>query len=619
MQDQIVKLLCMVLCVVPPLFAQTIKPAAKPPNSVQAEKPAAESAAKPDAKPDARPANKDDDGRLALARKALAGLDDLVVDFKQLETLSNGLPLVRTLVKHLAPTQPERCRELLEKLFDTAERQAERDEAKLKAGGASEHQSNFRTLISMAASFDAEFARKLLDRFNENKKLVPVMDKSESGYFLAKELLNTDLQRAAAVANTLASEAFTTRALEFIGGLRAKNPQLAKAYLNTLLLQLAARRYPSINELFLLHSYVFLSNKLPIYVPEAGRLAFRQNVDYGKSFDGLTVDAELAKRYLQFGLKLLLEQERYLDGQAWDKADPRGDLLLLDYALLPGAQQYLPEAVEPLTQRRGVLLGFLDPAAQAAAQKSVAAVAEAKQNQPNDGDLLKQAEESKDPERKDQLYYQAAQRALKEHDYADALALVEKMSARNSRTAREFVSYEIALLELGDGKVEEARRRFADDSDLARKAYGLSQLALVYLEGKNKDLSRAADTLNEVASLAAKLDPGVEQTLVLAGSAAVYARYDGVRALETFRAFVAAANKAEKFDGGNFLSRFLKLNNFYYGHYLYRDKLLTAEVYARLARNYFDVLLLEAKSLNHPLAKAAAVVTLCQSVLAPSS
>jgi hypothetical protein len=282
--------------------------------------------------------------------------------------------------------------------------------------------------------------------------------------------------------------------------------------------------------------------------------------------------------------------------------------------LLPSASEYLPEAVEPLLQRRGALLGFLEPAAQESVANSVNSFNTAKRNLPDEGDPLKQAGETKDPERRDQLYFLAAQRAVKAGDFENAFAHTEKMSSRNSRPAHEQIIFQIAQQELQAGNVEDARRRIAAEADLAWRAYLLTRMGVFYLEGKAKDVQRAEEVLNEVATLAGKLDTGVEKALVLAGAAAVYARFDQVRALEVFREFVTAANKAEKFDGRNFLMRSLPLNKFYYGSYLYQDFTFT-EIFTRLARGYFDTLLVEARTLNHPMARAKAIITLCDAVL----
>ena len=608
------KLLAIVLCCYlgeVSLNAQTTKPPAKPATSP----PASQAPAKKEPEKKDQEADEAVRQRALLTQRAVAELESVVPVLKQSDNLASSLPLVRLLVKKLAAHRPERCRELLVAIYDTAAEQAERAEAKLKDGGAYQAATNFRTIISIAASFDAALARKLLDRFQENEKLAPVMDKSESGYHLAKELLSTDPQQAVAVANRLAGEAFTTRTLEFIGALRKQDPKLAQAHLSTLLTQLETRKYPSLNELLLLYPYVFLSNKLPIYVPESGRLAFLQNVEYGKDLDGLTVDAALARRYLQLGLTLLLASDRYLDGQPWAKADPRGDLAWLDLVLLPGARQYWPEAEADFIQRRGAVLGFLDPVTQEAISNSVQNVSTAKQNRPDEGDPLKQIADVKNPERRDQLYYTAAQQAVRKEDFTGALALIAEMSLRHRQQARELLVFEIAQKELDAGNAEAARRRIADAADMVRRAYLLTKIAVFNLEGHTKDSQRATECLNEAYGIAGKLDPGVEKTLVLAGAAAIFARFDQVRALEVLRDFTSAANKAEKFDGSNFLARSIQLNKFhYFSGYLYRDFTYT-EVLPRLAHHYFDTLLAEARALNQPLAQTRAILALCETLL----
>jgi hypothetical protein len=77
---------------------------------------------------------------------------------------------------------------------------------------------------------------------------------------------------------------------------------------------------------------------------------------------------------------------------------------------------------------------------------------------------------------------------------------------------------------------------------------------------------------------------------------------------------VSAANKAEKFDGGNFLTRWIQLNNFFHFNGTLFQDFTCAEVFTRLARSHFETFLAEARGLTHPLARTKALVTLCDAV-----
>ena len=88
-----------------------------------------------------------------------------------------------------------------------------------------------------------------------------------------------------------------------------------------------------------------------------------------------------------------------------------------------------------------------------------------------------------------------------------------------------------------------------------------------------------------------------------------------MHALEVLRDFTSAANKAEKFEGSNFLTRSIQLNKFhYFSGYLYQDSSYT-EVFGQLAPRHFDALLGEARALNHPLAQSRAIIILCEALL----
>src|SRR5262249_14638475 len=153
---------------------------------------------------------------------ALEQLTYVIDDLKQLDDLQASLPLARAVVKKLAPYRPERCRELLENLFERSLEQLEKkDKTSSQESGYTDRQ-HLRTLISMAAGSDAALAQKFVERIAAHKQSTQALDKTEASYFLAKELVNTDPRAALAIAERMTSERFTLQALEFIGSLRSK-------------------------------------------------------------------------------------------------------------------------------------------------------------------------------------------------------------------------------------------------------------------------------------------------------------------------------------------------------------------------------------------------------------
>ena len=575
------------------------------------------SSQKKDAKPVAKRAETPD----PIVQQAIEELSFVVNDLKQVDDLYRGLPVAQMLVKKLAPHRPDRCRELLEALADNLEEQMKTGENKAGVRVSKYlHAPNLKTIIRMAAGFDAEFAQKLTERFSGEKKYSEFMSESEASYFLAGELLNNNPERAVSVANKVAGQQFTLRALEFIGQLRTKNPQLAKTYFFTLLQGLEARKYPSIDELFYLHPYVFFSKKIPTYDAESGRIGMMVNVNYGEGLENQSVDAELAKAYLNLCVKLMLQQERYAGNYG---AEAKADLTFIAF-ILPMVKQYLPTAVDRLLERQIVLQSSLDPNAQKTAKENAERFETLDRNKPfNDvSSVEKLVEEIENknypPARKDKAYYDAARQAVNEQKYDLALEIVEKLSVADTRSqAKDALLLAIANKEIAEGKLESARRRILVNNDPLVKAYVLSLVADAFLEGKgqSKDFQRASEILAEVSAIASDLPPNTEKTAIWAGLAAVYAKSDGARAIDYLRQAVQAANKLEKFNGEFSVRRVLELNNFGYFYDPYVAKLTFYEAVTKLARAQFNPLLAEAKAFTHPLAKAKTIVTICEVVI----
>jgi hypothetical protein len=556
-----------------------------------------------------------------IVQQAIEELSFVVDDLKQIEDLYRGLPVAQTLVKKLAPHRPDRCRELLEALADSLEEQMKtgKDKADRKVSKYM-HAPNLKTIIHMAAGFDAEFAQKITERFSSEKKYAELMGEAEASYFLAKELLDNDPNRAVSIANKFAGQQFTLRALEFIGSLRTRNPQLAKTYFFTLLQGLDARKYPSIDELLYLHPYVFLSQKIPVYDAASGRMGMIANVDYGKDLENQSVDAELAKAYLTLCVKLMLQQERYAGNYG---ADARADLTFIAF-IVPMVKQYLPAAADRLLERQLVLQSSLDPNAQKTAQNNAEQFVTADRNKPfkdvsSVEKLVEEIESKNDPPaRKDKAYYDAARQAVNEQKYELALEIVEKLSVAEARAqAKDALLIPIANKEIAEGKLEAARRRGLAASEPLVKAYVLSLVADAFLEGKGqtKDLQRASEILSEVSVVAADLPPNAEKTAIAAGLAAVYAKSDGVRAIDYLRQAIQAANKLEKFNGDFSVRRVLELNGFGYFYDPYGAKLTFYEAVTKLARPQFNPLLAEAKTFTNSFAKAKTIVTICDVVI----
>ncbi len=547
-------------------------------------------------------------------------LNLLVDELKQIDDLRRSLPIVELVVKKLSPQRPDRCRELLESLFAKFEDQLEQQEK--KSGNKNIRyfeEMNLRSLIRIAGKFDAGLAQKFIEISTSNKRYSQLTSKSDASFSLAKDLINDDPNFAVSVANQAIGEQFTTKSLEFIGSLRNKDQALAKAYLLTLMRSLEMRKYPSVNELLLLYSYIFLSKKVPYYETD-GRLYSLMNVMYGDQLERQTIDLDLARQYLRLSIKILLQQERYFVTPPL--ADAKSDLTFINF-ILPLVIQHTPSLVDALSERKSAIGASLDPAARTSSEGMVEHFqASQKSNNVNEkfnDDVGEQIEKgSYAQERKDQLYYEAAQQAVEAEKFATALDLAGKISVSKLREkAKNFILFDIAQKEISDGKIEDARHRIPEMSDLLIKAYILTLSAIAYIENKNqsKDLQRANEILVEVSGIASDLSPGLEKLSILSGISAAYSRYDTGLALEYLSRSIQIAEKMEDFKGDLGINQVLQLNNFRYIKTPYLNNLTLYEALANLGRRDFNTAISEARRIRNPIAKAKAIVCVCEPIL----
>ncbi len=554
--------------------------------------------------------------RELLIESAVENLSYIINDLKQIDELPRSLPIVEVLVSKLRQYRPDRCRELLEVLFDKFEEQLEKKE-KEKQRDKYWDENNYRSLIRIAGNLDAELAKKFIDRASNNKKYSRLLTKSDASLSLASELVEKDPSAAEAIASQQAGEMFTLKTLEFIGNLRNTNPDLAKNYLAVLFGNLETRKYPSVNELYFLYSYIFLSKRVP--TSHSSGLGFLSYTNYGSGFDNQAVDIANAKHYLTLSAKIMLQSERYYTSGM--NADAKTDAIFINF-IIPLVRQYLPDAEDILIQRKSSLLSSLDVNSQQSAEDAVTRYEKYKENKTLNEDTaegaIEKIDKSNDPKaKKDKLYFSAARQAIKEKKYSLALSAIEKISTPENQTkAKDIALFEIAGHELDDGKPEEARRRISEDGDVVLKAEVLIKIAASYIEKtKSKDFQKCSEILDQASSLAGDLPPGVEKVSILSGISAAYASFNPAMSLDYLRRCIQATEKVDAFNGEFQIMKQLELDKFYFMYRVFDDNLNIYAAVRKLAQNNFAATIVEAKALSNPIAKTKAIVTACQSVL----
>ncbi len=560
------------------------------------------------------------EARKMITLTAVNQLDLIVEDVRQIENLTIALSIAKPLIAKLAPHRPDRCRELLTALYDRAEKQVEGSLDQLEDDAVKYgHHIHLRGIINIATSFDPALAEKFIDRLEESKAFSKVLNRSEGTFSAARELIGTNPQRAVAMANQATGEQFTVWTLEFLGQLRISNPEMAGAYALSLLQNLETRKYPTVKELFLLSSYFLVSRSIPFYNAATGRIGQVYNSDFSKIAENLKVDPELARRYLQLCVSLMMQPERYLEIYGPLRASEYDDLTFINAVLLPATQQYLPAAVESLIERRTVLMASLAPGARGLAENAVSAYTTRRTTPiPTPEELIQRAEEGQTlpTGQRSKLYFDAARAAVSKKDYPRAMELVGKVEdARLREKAREFISFEIAQAELRAGKHDEARNWVREDSDRVRKGYLLTLVAASLIEKGPREAQKVNELLSEVNGLAIPLPSGTEKFAMLAGIAAVYAQFDSTQALEYLRRCAETANNAEKLDANLLVGRTFQIEQANYALRLYGSPLALGDAIAKLGRDHFPPLLTIAQTFSNPIVRARAVLSTCSGVI----
>ena len=578
------------------------------------------------------PQSRSRDSNSAVRQSAILVLDSAIDELREVEDIRARVSMAETIVKLLAKSRPEHCRNMLDSLFDAA--------LQLRKAGSSDKaessnaDSILQKIIQIAAQIDPKFGQSYIDRYigkedltaGETSASAQPSPRTAALYIqLATELIEQDLSLALSMARRSLSIAVLPETLVFLGTLRKIDLAQANNLFTAALNNVQMRRGTDVNELLLLYSYVFSPTRVPVVSSQ--RLGILSVPTYLAIAVNYEVDPALARQYLSITTQILLDAERYYPGNVERlTAGLVGDFYLASL-IEPAAGSYLPALAESLSTQRHVLAGYQQPDGRAQSASSV----ERWNNAPsgvNPGgketvttldSLLQRAEQVANPKTKDQLYYRAATIAAGTKGSDAAFEIVDKISSQYREEAKQFIAFDIAIKAARNHQLEEAERLALRDSDLARRSYVLTLIASSLLDEKSRDTVRAMEFLNEVELLVPKLDTDPERVAVLAGGAAVVSRLDAARAADFLRAAIRIANKIESFTGDTRIPRGLDIGGFLFTYTMYDHEFTLAEAINRLGTNDFNQTIGDIRGFKNHLPRLQATVALCNAILSKTS
>ena len=564
-----------------------------------------------------------------IRQNAIILLDSTIDEVKALEDVEARVTFAAEILRLFGGIKPERCRQMLDSIFD--------DLMKLKSAKSSQDKAKqpspdtlLRKLIQAAASFDRKLARNYINKYTGEasaQKGEPatsaqtLSQQADLNMLLALQLIETDPALSVRVAQNAVTAAITTRTLEFLGTLRKKDAALANGFLPVALQSVVARRGTDVNELLLLYTYVFSPTRVLWLNPQG--IVVRQLPGYQRVAQDYPVDPRLAQQFLNASAQIMLADPQYRQqGNLSAGTGAMGDLYFINL-IKPQAAKYAPKLFGPLSEQADLLVGYVQPETYSRLQSDVeklgrtqTGTGEGTANGASEVEsLLSRAEALPASPKRDYLYYQAAMTAVRKKQYDVALDIVEKVSAESRAKIKEFVGFSIAQQSVSDRDFERTEQWAEHDTDLTRRAYLLALIASALLDGENKDYVRATTLLNEVERLASKLEAKRERISVLLSAAEIYSRFDVARASAALRLAFKAANGSEGFTGDSKVTRLLEVGDFSFFFELFNDNVSLSQTLSRLAFSDFYGTLATVRELENRAFRLRAIISLCDGAL----
>ncbi len=564
-----------------------------------------------------------------LRQNAILLLDSTIDDLATVEDVETRVTFAADILRLLGRVKPERCRLMLDSLFEELMKlkgaQSSRADARSPSPDAS-----VRKLIQAAASFDRKLARSYIDRYareDSAQKSEPAASSARSSapgadlhMLLALQLIETDPSLAMRAAERGVAMAVTARTLEFLGTLRKKDVGLADAFFNAALQSVQARRGTDVNELLLLHTYVFTPTRVLWLAPHG--IVLRQIPGYQKVAQNYPVNLGMARRFLQASAQMLLTDTQSRQGHL-GSAGLSGDLYFINL-IKPLAARYAPNLLAPLSERGNSLVSYLQPEQYSSLQSSIERLNGAGNSTPDGSEnnvataesLSNRAAALPPSARRDYLYYMAAMTAVREKQYDAASDFAERVSPESRAGVRDFVGFSIARQSVAERQFERAEHWARRDADPVRRAYLFTLIADALLNDEGKDYARASTLLAEAEELASKLDTTPEGLSIFLRGAEIYARFDTLRASEALRRAFKATDRYEGFSGGGKVSRQLEIGGFSFFHEMFDDQQSLSRTLHRLAFSDYYGTLSTIRELPNRTLRLRAVISLCGGVLA---
>ena len=552
-------------------------------------------------------------------RKANLLLESAADEIRDIDNFEARITLAEEVVKLLARQRPDRCRHMLDAIFDKLllAKSASPPDTETRLN------SNLRRVISIAATFDYKLAQSYVDRVSVDAQRDNIHTLTLSGpglefqLMLATQLIEKDPEVAVTMAARTLQTAVTGGTLVFLGQLRNKAPVLAGSFFSSAINSVKARQGRDVNELFLLYSYAFSLTQVPRIVSE--QLVLHQLREYMTASKDRPVDAELARLFLRAAAEILLEPSRYTPANvAALSAGPSGDLYLIKL-VLPYVKTYLPPIADRLAGQQQIIAAYLNPDRAAQLDATVgkfnamqnSGPVRTDSNYESSDHFANLAAAATETVRKDQLFYRAATAAVKEKRYETAMDLASNISLDARDQARQLITFSIAERTVADGDLERAQQLARRDDDVVRRAYILTLVAKSFFDEKGHDMVRANELLIEIRQLADKVDKREEGLSILLGVAGVYALFDQLRAFETLREIVNEANKLEKWAGDYRVRRIIVIGGFGFAYELYNNNVSLPQLVSQLAGKNFDETLITVQGLKNGIPRLRSIISLC--------
>ena len=561
-----------------------------------------------------------------VRQNATLVLDAVIDELRQIDDVAVRVDLADPIVKSLSASRPDRCHQLLDSLFHEV--------IQLRSVGSAERRdkapnpdSLIRKIIGIAATFNPKLAKSYIEKYTSEEASTNARPPGPNDALraavlqlkLATELVKKDVALAVLAGSQSLRSGVLPATLLFLGKLQKKDPALARNFFTAALQSIKARHGNNVNELLLLYAFLFSPSLVPQVTPQG--LARLSLGGYPASAEKYTVDSTLARRYLNVSARMFFKPARYQQSLAFGAA---GDLYLMNL-LEPQLSIYLPELVQPLSERRYILLGQLNPDQ----RNSLQAATDRWNDLSNKVDLrpepdvetveflLRRADRLTDPVLKNRTYYRAAMDAVEEKQYEMALEIVGKLSREYREEAKQFISFSIAASAAHDHELGRAEQMARRDDDLARRAYVFTVIAGSLLDDSSMNVARARQLLYEVEQIAPKLSDW-ERLSVLSGCSNLYSRFDIARADELLREAIGTANKLDGFTGVNYIVRILDIGGYYFSYSMYAGELTFIDAINRMGLYDFDRTLQEVRKINSNLPRLKAIVALCSQELSKS-